>query len=389
MNRSNVRTLGGIFALIAGIGGAGLVGCSDPTKAHADKPGSAKPQASTSTSATMVVRTKSPHADPAFETLDGSKLNDREKQELKLQLGEAMSPCPNVPVSLAQCLAEKRECNLCKPAGEMLVRSVRMGLPPTESVQLIGLRFDPKHVKEIALGNAPLKGPADAPVTIVEYADFECPHCAAMVPVLDLITERFPGQVRIAYKTYALPGHSHAPEAAYAALAAYRQGKFWEMSRLLFDNQLQGLEKKDLFRYARQLDLDFTQFRKDFDDAELRKQLKDDMAQGDAAGVEGTPSLFINGRLLPMEKLAPFYVEFEEWVRLDIELAGKKPAEATERYHALKKELMDTAPEGATPEGSASPSAAPSAAPAPSGSAGGSAAPSATPTAAPSATAKP
>ena len=376
------RGLWGLLLLLSTLGAAA---CGDPVKAHPDRGGSAKPTASGSSSALPVIRVKSPHADAAMGTLDTAKLNDREKEELRLQLGEAMSPCPDVPVSLAQCLAEKRECKLCKPAGDILTRSVRAGLPPNESVSLIALRFDPKNVKEIALGNAPLKGPADAPITLIEYADFECPFCAAIVPVIDLLMERFPNQIRIAYKTYALPGHPHAPEAAYAALAAYRQGKFWEMQRTLFDNQ-QQLEKKDLFRYARQLDLDFTQFKKDFEDPELRKALQDDITQGDAAGVAGTPTIFVNNRQVPMEKLAPFYAEFEEWIRLELELSGKTPAEPTAKYHTMKKELMDAAgEEGAVPEGSASPSAAPSAGAPPSASA----APSVAPSAGPDASSKP
>jgi protein-disulfide isomerase len=348
-----------------------LAACGDPRdKATPDKPGTTRPQASTSASALPVVRKTSPHAEAALKALEPAmleskvQLNERETTELKHQLAEAMSPCPDVPVPLAQCLAEKRECKLCAPAGSMLTRAVRAGLPSNESVALLNLRFDAKSVKDIPLGNAPTKGPADAPVTLIEYADFECPFCAAMVPVIDLLTERFPGQIRIVYKTYALPAHPHAPEAAFAALAAYRQGKFWEMQRTLFDNQKQ-LEKKDLFRYARELDLDMAQFKKDFEAEDLRKLLKDDIEQGDSVGVEGTPTMFVNGRLVPMEKLAPFYEELENWVKLEIELQGKTPATATEKYHAMKKELMAAA-EGASPapdtSASASPSAAPSAA---------------------------
>jgi protein-disulfide isomerase len=354
-------------------------GCGDPKgKVTADSVAGSKPKTSASAApSAVVVRKLSPFAEAALKELDATKLNDREKEELKLQLGEAMSPCPNVPVPLAQCLAEKRDCKLCAPAGVMLTRAVRGGLPSTEAVSLIGARFDAKNVKEITLGNAPIKGPADAPVTIVEWADFECPFCAAMVPVIDLITERFPGQVRVAYKTYALPGHPHAPEAAYAALAAYRQGKFWEMQRMLFDNQ-KALEKKDLFKYAREVDVDFTQFKKDFEDAELRQALKEDITYGDSVGVGGTPTLFINGRLVPMEKLAPFYEEFEEWVKLEIVLAGKTPAEGTEKYHSMKKMLMAAAEEeGKSPPPDASASASPSASAAPSAAPASSAAASA------------
>lgn len=374
------RLVASLLSSLVMLSTLGTSACSDPTKAQADKPGSAKPTASGSASGMPVVRVKSPHADAAIGTLDVTKLNDREKDELKLQLGEAMSPCPNVPVSLAQCLAEKRECNLCKPAGESLARWVRAGVPANEAGALLVKRFDAKEVKDIALGNAPTKGPADAPVTIVEYADFECPACQSMVFMLDLLYERFPGQLRVAYKTYALPSHPHAPEAAYAALAAYRQGKFWEMHKTLFSNQEQ-LEKKDLFRYARQLDLDFNQFKKDFEDPEVRKGLKDDMAQGDGVGVEGTPSIFVNGRAVAL----PFYEELEQWVKLEIELAGKTPAEPSKTFHEMWAQVKAAQGGDAPPEGSASPSAAPSAGAPPSASAG----PSAAPSAAPSASAKP
>ena len=378
MNRKTTRLVAGLWVLLGLL--SMLSACGPPTKPVPDKTGSAKPTASGSSSGVPIIRVKSPHADAAMGLLDTSKLNDRERDELKLQLGEAMSPCPTVPVSLAQCLAEKRDCNLCKPAGNTLARWVRAGVPANESGALLTKRFDPKEVKEIALGNAPIKGPPDAPVTLVEWADFECSACQAMVFAMDLLFERFPGQLRIAYKTYALPKHPHAPEAAYAAIAAYRQGKFWDMHKVLFTNQ-QQLEKKDLFRYARQLDVDFNQFKKDFEDPELRKVLKDDMDQGDGLGIEGTPSFFINGRAVTL----PFYEELEQWVKLEIELAGKTPAEPTALWKEMWAKVEASQAEQAVPDGSAAPSAAPSAGPPPSSSA----TPSAAPSAAPSASSKP
>ena len=106
-------------------------------------------------------------------------------------------------------------------------------------------------------------------MTIVEFADFECPHCAAAVPLIDAVMQAHPGKVRLIYKTFTLPFHTRGEPAARAAFAAGMQGKFWEMEHLLFERQ-QHLDRRDLERYAQILKLDIASWKVDMDSAAVK-----------------------------------------------------------------------------------------------------------------------
>ncbi|MBL8743245.1 MAG: thioredoxin domain-containing protein [Myxococcales bacterium] len=304
-------------------------------------------------------------------------LSERERSELISDLDATIAPCADSPVPLSQCLAEKRACPACKTAGLMLGRMIHAGAPRTDRQAMYTARFDPKGVVKLEVGESPTKGPADAPVTIFEWADFECPHCALIAIVLELMQERFPGQIRVVYKFYALPSHTHALDAAFAARAAHKQDKFWEMNQIMFENQ-DKLEKKDLLVYAQKVGLDQEKFVADFDDKKTKEFVAADMKQGDDLGLDGTPMLFCNGRKMPLEKLQPLLPELEAWLKSEIEAAGKTPAQATARYAQMMAELAPPAPSSSASAGPSAPppEAPPSAAPSTSAApAAGSAAP--------------
>jgi protein-disulfide isomerase len=140
-------------------------------------------------------------------------------------------------------------------------------------------------------------GPSHAPVTVVEYGDFECPNCKQAAPAVKLLLQRFQGRVRFVYRHFPLEGvHPHALHAALAAEAAAAQGKFWPMHDLLFENQ-RHLEPAALRRYAGQLELDMARY-----DAELSRDLylqrvREHIESGTRSGVRGTPGFFVNGRI--------------------------------------------------------------------------------------------
>jgi protein-disulfide isomerase len=317
-------------------------------------------------------------AEAAVKKLAVPGLTTRETAELQNQLGKLNAPCGE-PVSLAVCIAESRACKACEPGGRWVAKLVRAGAPDPQIKEIYEARFDPKAVKPIDVGTAPTKGPDDAVVTIVEWADFQCSGCLGMKPFLELMVERFPGQVRLAFKHFPLSRHPQAKGAAQAAVAAQNQGKFWEMYDLLFAAQeTNELAPQDLTAMAKKLKLDTDKFRKDFSSPETMKSVEEDMKQADGLGLDGTPFIWINGRLF---QVAPS--ELEEWIKSEIELAGKKPAEPSDKYKELSKQLgLDQlGPDGVAPDGSASagaapsasapvaPSAAPSAGPSPSSSA--------------------
>ncbi len=149
----------------------------------------------------------------------------------------------------------------------------------------------------ITLGQAPTWGPADAPVTIVIFSDFECPFCARVNRTLEAIKQAYPGQVRFAFKHMPLSFHRNAKSAAIASMAAHRQGKFWEFHDKLFADY-RNLNREKYIQIAEGLGLDSQRFQTDLEDPALQSFVEADMAYAARVGVRGTPSFFVNGRKL-------------------------------------------------------------------------------------------
>ena len=153
-------------------------------------------------------------------------------------------------------------------------------------------------VYDVKTATAPVKGAETAPVTIVEFAEFQCPFCLRVRPTLAQIENTYKDRVRFVWKHLPLVTiHSHAMDAAIAAEAARNQGKFWEYHELLFANQTH-LEPENLRKYAQEVGLDLARFDQDRQNPELKKKIDEDMSQAMALGVTATPTFFINGRLV-------------------------------------------------------------------------------------------
>jgi len=152
-------------------------------------------------------------------------------------------------------------------------------------------------VQQIALGSAPVKGPNNAPVTIVAFSDFQCPFCSRAVPTLKAIEQQYGGKVKVAFKHQPLPMHQNARLAAAASMAANEQGKFWEYHDKLFENQ-QSLDRASLEKYAEQVGLNLQKFKAALDSNKFDSQISADSAEGTRLGANGTPTFFINGRQL-------------------------------------------------------------------------------------------
>ncbi len=147
----------------------------------------------------------------------------------------------------------------------------------------------------ISTAGSPVEGPASAPVTLVEFSDFQCPYCYKAVEQLNAVLKAFPTQVKLIFKQYPLDSHSQAAQAAAAAIAAHRQGKFWPMHDAMFANR-RDLSRPALLALAGKAGLDVKRFTSDLDSAETRNTIAKDVADGDHAGVEGTPTVYINGQ---------------------------------------------------------------------------------------------
>jgi protein-disulfide isomerase len=155
----------------------------------------------------------------------------------------------------------------------------------------------PEAKADVKLGDAPVKGAASAPVTVIAFSDFQCPFCSRAVPTLKQIEEQYPGKVRIAFKQLPLPFHDKAHLAAEASLAANEQGKFWQMHDKLFANQ-QALDRASLEKYAQELGLDMAKFKKALDSGKFKDKVDAESKEGAAVGATGTPTFFINGTRL-------------------------------------------------------------------------------------------
>jgi protein-disulfide isomerase len=168
---------------------------------------------------------------------------------------------------------------------------------------------------EVAEGESPSRGPANAPVTIIEFSDYECPFCKRAEPTVEQVVAAYPDKVRLVYRNYPLPFHKSARPAAEAAMCAKAQGKFWEYHEKVF--KASSLDEASLKQIAGDVGLDQAKFDTCLANKEGSKEIEQDIADATAVGVRGTPAFFINGRMIsgaqPFEKFK---------VIIDEEIAG-------------------------------------------------------------------
>ena len=178
----------------------------------------------------------------------------------------------------------------------------------------------------------PCKGPADALVTIAEFSEFQCPFCSRVLPTMKELGDKYGAKLRVCFFNNPLPFHADAPMASQAALAAGKQGKFWEYHDKLFANQ-RALKKDDLEKYATETGLDMAQFKTDLDSEDFKTAIKADQDIANKVGARGTPTFFVNGRKLVGAQPTPAFVTL-----IDEEL---KKAEAMVRKGVPKNKVYD------------------------------------------------
>ena len=149
---------------------------------------------------------------------------------------------------------------------------------------------------EVVIGDAPVRGDSNAPITIVEFSDYQCPFCKRSQATLKKVEEKYSGKIRMVFKDFPLSFHARALPAAQASRCAGEQGKFWEFHDKLFSSS--GLSDDDLRRYAEELSLDTGAFGSCFTSNKHASAVSADASQGRSLGVTGTPAFFINGRFL-------------------------------------------------------------------------------------------
>ena len=152
-----------------------------------------------------------------------------------------------------------------------------------------------------------IKGNKDASVTVIEYLDFECEACGAYYPLMKQLAEEFKTDVRFVNRYFPLPGHKNGMQAALSVEAASKQGKYWEMHNILFENQekwgeKQAADPKIFEEYAKQIGLNVDQFKKDVVSKEVKDRVERDKSSGEKLGNTGTPTFFLNGEKIQNPK---------------------------------------------------------------------------------------
>jgi protein-disulfide isomerase len=222
--------------------------------------------------------------------------------------------------TLAKCLAaDQKDTHALRMAG-LVKQMSREGAPSRFVVQAVEryyASFDPSQRVELKADNCAVTGKGQ--VTLVEFSDYQCPHCAhALAPLEDLVDKQRKGQVRLCSKYFPFPSHPRARVAAACAEYARARGKFWKLNAILFANQ-EMLEDDNLKSYARQVGLDGDDMLKQVYAGKFDDLVEKHRREGMAAGVESTPALYIDGRhnWLPIK---PWYLAFT----IDDELAWQK-----------------------------------------------------------------
>ena len=171
---------------------------------------------------------------------------------------------------------------------------------------------------EVTDGGRPVRGPAQAPIEMIEFSDFQCPFCQRANPTVEQVLKTYGDKIKFVYRHYPLPNHPNARPAAEAAACAEAQGQFWQYHDRLFANPA-ALTDADLKASAAALGLDTAKFNACLDNRQQKPGIDKDIAAGEAVGVTGTPAFFINGR--SVEGAQPF----EQFKRVIDEELARKP----------------------------------------------------------------
>jgi protein-disulfide isomerase len=205
-------------------------------------------------------------------------------------------------MKLAECRVVDPNCSFSKGLAATIIDAIRQGKSESDAIAAADAskwaHTKPTRLLDdpvaIPTAGAPSLGPQNAPITLVEFSDFQCPYCIAAVPEIRAVLSAYPTQVKLIFKEYPLEIHSQAELAATAAIAAHKQGKFWAMHDAMFASR--NLSRDNLLVLAQKSGLDIKRFQADLDSTEVRETVIRDIQDGDRAGVEGTPTIFVNGK---------------------------------------------------------------------------------------------
>jgi protein-disulfide isomerase len=233
--------------------------------------------------------------------VDPKGLDADEQKFLTDLMKEGVCPC-DAKKSMFDCIQAK-SCPKADDLARYGADKFREGLGEDQVREAVVKKYFDDNVSFdfFDLKDTPRKGAAKAKITIVEFADFECPHCALVSKTMSDLVKAFPDDVAVYFKNFPLPAHTHAEAASRACAAAGRQNKFWQMHDLVFANQM-NLGPERFTEFATELGLNLPKFKADMESDAVRKLVERDRAEGMRAQLTGTPTLYINGKLYHEEK---------------------------------------------------------------------------------------
>jgi protein-disulfide isomerase len=267
------------------VASAGATGCKEPEPAQNQPPPIPADQLVTET--------------PGVDT---TKLNDAQRESFLQVINTEPSACDK-PHSLVKSLNEDKECRDSLIIAQLVADSIASGISVSDlRLGLPGVRGS-LQVKDVPTDGRPVYGNETAPVTMVVFADFQCPHCAAEAPKLRKAVQQYRGQAKLVYRHFPLGAHPHAYLASQATEAAFQQSpeKFWEMHDEIFGNQVSLFEDGDavpgkLRGYAEKIGLDLVKYDEFMAAGTGKAAVDGDRQTGEKLRITGTPAVFINGR---------------------------------------------------------------------------------------------
>jgi protein-disulfide isomerase len=257
--------------------------------------------------AALLAETHPPITDLSrLKEVDWTGLSDAQKKIALRVMNENGCNC-GCKMTIATCRDRDSSCRRSLIFARTIIDALREGKPEAEVVKTLKAKADtfveaklPDDagvVYTIDIASSPARGPKEAPVVLVEFSDFQCPYCAGLQSTLDQVLKAFPKEVKLVFKQYPLNIHQYARQAAVAAMAAHAQGKFWPLHDKMFQN-FSAINEENIKKWAREIGLSMAEFEKAMQSGVHETRVQKDIADGAAAKVLGTPSLFVNGKRL-------------------------------------------------------------------------------------------
>ncbi len=285
-----VVLLGLALVWMTGCNGSGAV--PDPPR----KPAAGNPPAGNKADSKAPPPAQAKVPDNIYPELPVPLLNPKERDTLVAVTKAQLCPCPKAADSMHACLQKlETQCPLATSAALVAMQKIKEGYSERDVLDNVGAFVEAAYKKySFDLSDTAHMGDPKAPVVIVEFADFECPFCNMARGIVKEVQRVHGEKVVVYFKQFPLASHPQAFNASLAVLAAQKQGKFWPMYDLVFDNQ-RALSDDKIKSLAQTLGLNMEQFMKDWRDPEMAKRVEREKKEGMDANVDATPTFFING----------------------------------------------------------------------------------------------